>query len=57
MSYSDRLEFLEGYRKLVEKTNCYIDTGYGKPLYVMTKQYPVDKAFESTFEKLEADIG
>ncbi len=57
MSYAKRLEFLEGYRKLCEKTKCYVDTGYGHPLYVQSILYPVDRDFEKTMEKLEADIG
>jgi len=57
MSYAKRLEFLEGYRQLCEETKCYVDTGYGHPLYVMAILYPVDKAFEKTMEKLEIDIG
>lgn len=57
MSYSDKVSFLEEYRKLCEKHKCYVDTGYGHPLYVMTILYPVDHSFESTLEKLEADVG
>jgi len=52
-----KLEFLEEYRKLVEKSDFFIDTVYGKPLYVMEKYYPVDNFFESTMEKLMEDIG
>ena len=57
MSYSDKIEFLEGYRKLCEKTECYIDTGYSRPLYLMKIYYPYDQSFESTMAKLEEDVG
>jgi len=57
MSYAKRLEFLEEYRALCERTKCYVDTGYGKPLYVQTILYPVDRDFEATMTKLEEDIG
>jgi hypothetical protein len=52
-----KLDFLEEYRKLVEKSDYYIDTGYCKPLYVMEKLYPVDDCFENTMDKLMEDIG
>ena len=57
MSYAKKTEFLAEYRKLCERTKCFIDTGYGKPLYVMTIMYPVDSSFEKSFRKLEEDVG
>ena len=57
MTWDKRAEYLDRYRKLCEDYNLYVDTGYGKPLYVMEKLYPVDKAFEATIQKLEEDIG
>ena len=57
MSYTDRSAFLPEYRKLCEKHQCYVDTGYGHPLYLMEILYPVDRQFESTMDKLELDVG
>ena len=57
MAHEKRSEFLDRYRQLCEETKCYVDTGYGKPLYVMSILYPVDRSFERTMKKLEEDIG
>ncbi len=57
MTWAKRAEYVDKYRRLCEEYKLYIDTGYGKPLYVMEKLYPVDKAFETTMQKLNEDIG
>ena len=57
MATQCKAEFLEEFRALCEKYKCYIDAGYGKPLYVMEIFYPVDDEFESVMNKLYKDIG
>jgi hypothetical protein len=57
MSYNDKVEFLEAYRKLCQKYKLYIDTGFRQPMYVMSIMYPVDDDFEKTMTKLWEDIG
>ena len=57
MGWTEKTTFLDEYRKLCEKHKCYVDTAYGKPLYVMSILYPVDDAFEKTLNKLAEDVG
>ena len=57
MRYDDKVVFLEEYKRLCEQYKCYVDTSYGKQLYIHEILYPVDRAFESTIDRLCEDVG
>lgn len=57
MGFKNKLTFLDAYEKLCKEHGVYIDIPYGKTMYLMEILGPVDKSFEKTIEKLEADLG
>jgi len=57
MSTAKRTEFLEKYDILCRKYGCYVDVGYGKPMYIMDFLYKEnDFQYEKTLNKLWEDV-